>query len=145
MVKPPKRDGPQAEAASPGVSERLLLFCVASQTERERAGIAGATVSAMVRGLIERDVAGELTLTKQGRAVLAALLMTEDEKIAMTKGVDMAARTSDSVSACLADWVVIGDSMPPRDPNDDDDDEEEEDGDAEPEEDEPAVIREPDE
>jgi hypothetical protein len=36
--------------------------------------------------------------------------------------------------------------MPPRDPNDDDDDEEdEEDGDAESDEDEPAVIREPDE
>jgi hypothetical protein len=32
-----------------------------------------------VRGLIERDAASELTLTKQGRAVLAALLMTEDE------------------------------------------------------------------
>jgi hypothetical protein len=34
--------------------------------------------TAVVRGLIDRDVAGGLTLTKQGRAVLAALLM-EDE------------------------------------------------------------------
>ncbi len=62
----------------------------------------------------------------------------------------MTARNSESVSICLADWIlVIGNSMPPRDPNDDDDDdddeEEEEDGDAESEEDEPAVIREPDE
>ena len=60
----------------------------------------------------------------------------------------MTARTSESVSTCLADWsiLVIGNSMPPRDPNDDDDDdEEEENGDANSEEDEPAVIREPDE
>jgi hypothetical protein len=58
----------------------------------------------------------------------------------------MTARTLDSVSTCLADWsiLVMGNSMPPRDPNDDDDDEEEEDG-EESDEDEPAVIREPDE
>ena len=31
------------------------------------------------QGLIQRDAAGELTLTKQGRAVLAALLGEEDE------------------------------------------------------------------
>jgi len=58
------------------------------------------------------------------------------------------ARTLESVSTCSADWsiLVIGNSMPPRDPNDDDDDEnEDEDGDAESDEDEPAVIREPDE
>jgi sulfite reductase beta subunit-like hemoprotein len=35
--------------------------CIASRTEWERAGIAGATVTAMViRGLIERDAAGNL-------------------------------------------------------------------------------------
>jgi hypothetical protein len=28
----------------------------------------------VIRGLIERDVAGGLTITKQGRAVLAALV-----------------------------------------------------------------------
>ena len=41
----------------------------------------------------------------------------------------MTARTSESGSTCLADWsiLVIGNSMPPRDPNDDDD----EDSDAE--------------
>jgi hypothetical protein len=61
----------------------------------------------------------------------------------------MTARTSDSGFTCFADRsiLVIGNSMPPRDPNDDDndDDEEEEEGDAESDEDEPAVIREPDE
>ena len=61
---------------------------------------------------------------------------------------DMTARASESLSTCLADWsiLVIGNSMPPRDPNDDDDgDDDDEDGDIEPDEDEPAVIREPDE
>jgi hypothetical protein len=60
----------------------------------------------------------------------------------------MTARTSESVPIFFADWtiLVVGNLMPPRDPNDDDDDEEdEEDGDAESDEDEPAVIREPDE
>jgi len=66
-----------------------------------------------------------------------------------TKGVNMTACTSESVPTCLAEWaiLVVDNSMPPRDPNDDDDDEEEDDetDDAESDEDEPAVIREPDE
>ena len=54
---------------------RLLLFCVASGTDWERAGVPRATVTTMVvRGLIERDVAGGLTITNQGRAALMALL-----------------------------------------------------------------------
>jgi hypothetical protein len=62
----------------------------------------------------------------------------------------MTPRASESVSTCLADWsiLIIGNSMPPRDPNDDDDDDDDdddEDGDTESDEDEPAVIREPDE
>jgi hypothetical protein len=59
----------------------------------------------------------------------------------------MTARTPENVSTCLADWsiLVIGNSMPPRDPNDDDDDDDDEDGDTEPDDDEPAVVREPDE
>ena len=59
----------------------------------------------------------------------------------------MTARTSESVPIFLADWVILGNSMPPREPSEDDDNEEEdeEDGDAESDEDEPAVVREPDE
>jgi hypothetical protein len=38
----------------------------------------------------------------------------------------------------------MGDAMPPRDPNDDDDDEDEEDEEDEHRNDEPAVVREPD-
>jgi hypothetical protein len=80
MAKPPKQDDPVAQAAVLGIPERLLLFCIASHTEWARAGITGATAAAMVvRGRVERDAAGELALTKQARAVLAALLMAEDE------------------------------------------------------------------
>jgi hypothetical protein len=57
-----------------------LLFCIASHTEWERAGITDATVTNMViRGLIERDPAGLLWLTKEGRAALAALLGERNE------------------------------------------------------------------
>jgi hypothetical protein len=59
----------------------------------------------------------------------------------------MTARIPENVSTWLVDWsivTIIGNAMPPRDP--DDDDAEDEDGDAEPDEDlEPAVVREPDE
>jgi hypothetical protein len=57
------------------VPERMLLFCVASSTEWERAGVTGATVTAMiVRGLIERDAGNRLTLTDRGHAAFAALI-----------------------------------------------------------------------
>ncbi len=60
----------------------------------------------------------------------------------------MTARIPENVSTWLLDWSVVtimGNMMPPRDP-DDDVDAEDEDGDAEPDEDlEPAVVREPDE
>jgi hypothetical protein len=62
----------------------------------------------------------------------------------------MTARIPENVSTWLVDWsivAIVGNTMPPRDPNNDDDDEEEdEDDDAESDNDfEPAVIREPDE
>jgi hypothetical protein len=50
----------------------------------------------------------------------------------------------DEVSTRLIDWspfVIMGNKMPPRDPDDDEEDGEEE----EDESDEPAVVREPDE
>jgi hypothetical protein len=54
----------------------------------------------------------------------------------------------ENVSTLLVDWSIVtimGNAMPPRDPNDDEDAEDEDD-DAEPDEDlEPAVVREPDE
>jgi hypothetical protein len=69
---------PTAEsiAASLTVSERVLLFCIASDTDWIAAGITGATARMMqVKNLIERDqVATRYVLTEQGRAVLAGLL-----------------------------------------------------------------------
>ena len=79
MAKP-KPDSLEAQAQALSIPARLLLFCVASRTGWERAGITRATVTTLVvRGLIERDVAGGLTITRRGRAVLTALLMDEDE------------------------------------------------------------------
>ena len=49
----------------------------------------------------------------------------------------------------MLDWTlvtIVGNILPPRDPNEDDDDDEDEDSDTEPDDErEPAVIREPDE
>jgi hypothetical protein len=60
-----------------GAARRHFPFspCVASDTDWEHAGITGATVTVMiVRDLIQRDPAGRLWPTKEGRAVLVALL-----------------------------------------------------------------------
>jgi hypothetical protein len=57
------------------VQERVLLFCVVSGTEWERANITGpAVTSAIVRGLVQRDPIGQLSLTKEGRAVFRELI-----------------------------------------------------------------------
>jgi hypothetical protein len=62
----------------------------------------------------------------------------------------MTARIPENVSTWLVGWSIVaimGNTMPPRDPNnDDDDDAEDEDDDAESDDDfEPAVVREPEE
>jgi hypothetical protein len=88
-------------------------------------------------------------LLSSSRPVWWATYRPTDGPYDLFPGGSMTARASESLSTCLADWsiLVIGNSMPPRDPNDDDDDgdDDDEDGDIEPDEDEPAVIREPDE
>jgi hypothetical protein len=62
-------------AASLTVQERLLLFCLASGTDWQKASITpSAARHLMVRGLIERQAATGYVLTEQGRAVLAAVL-----------------------------------------------------------------------
>jgi hypothetical protein len=57
------------------VPERLLLFCLASDTDWQAASITHATAQQMmVRGLIERQASSPFAQTDQGRAVLAAML-----------------------------------------------------------------------
>jgi hypothetical protein len=69
---------PTAEMIAEGLSvpERVLLFCLASDTDWQRAGVKAATAQQMmIRGLIERQGAGTFILSDQGRAVLEALMM----------------------------------------------------------------------
>jgi hypothetical protein len=66
---------PTSDITSLEVQERILLFCVASNTDRQRAGVPEETVTRMtVKGLVSRDALGCLTLTDHGRAALRALL-----------------------------------------------------------------------
>jgi hypothetical protein len=63
------------------VSERVLLFCIGSDTDWQQAWVTRATAQQMmIRGLIERQSAGNFTLTDQGRAVLDALMMRAETK-----------------------------------------------------------------
>jgi hypothetical protein len=58
----------------------------------------------------------------------------------------MTLHISEDFAACLVNWSIVAvilNTMPPRDPNDDDD-EDEEDEEDEDRDNEPAVIREPD-
>jgi hypothetical protein len=62
-------------AAGLTVPERVLLFCVASSTSWQKAGVTGETLTTIgEKGLIQRDAAGRLSLTAKGRAALRALL-----------------------------------------------------------------------
>jgi hypothetical protein len=67
---------PDANSA-PGltVRERLMLFCAASGTDWQHAGLTGENVTGMiVKGLIERDAGGQLSLTDRGRIAFRRLL-----------------------------------------------------------------------
>ena len=70
-----KLNMPTEAAAALRVSERMLLFCVASNTDWKHPALPSEIVTTMVvKGLIDRDTAGALTLTDRGRAVLRAML-----------------------------------------------------------------------
>jgi hypothetical protein len=61
--------------AALAVRERVLLFCIASATDWLLARITEETVIAMlVKGLVQRDTTGRLSLTCRGRGVLRAML-----------------------------------------------------------------------
>ena len=58
------------------VQGRVLLFCLASATSWQKAGVTERTVLNMViRGMVERELGAYLSLTRQGREALAALLV----------------------------------------------------------------------
>jgi hypothetical protein len=74
-----KRPTQEPTASDLGVRERVLLFCVASGTDWQRAGVTGEMVTGMiVRGLVVRDAFGRLALTGRGRAVLRGLMTIDD-------------------------------------------------------------------
>jgi hypothetical protein len=60
-------------AAGLTVAERMLLFCVASSTSWQSAGVTAETLTKMgEKGLIQRDTVGRSSLTAKGRAALRA-------------------------------------------------------------------------
>jgi hypothetical protein len=85
MARRSKKDArttPQAIADDLPIPERMMLFCLSSGTDWERAGITHATAQQMlVRGLADREgAAGRFRLTPLGRDVLAALVKPPVDK-----------------------------------------------------------------
>jgi hypothetical protein len=65
---------PTKTAVALRVSERMLSFCVASNTDWKHPAIPGEIVTTMVvKDLIDRDAGGRLSLTDRGRAVLRVM------------------------------------------------------------------------
>jgi hypothetical protein len=66
---------PENLAADLSVPERALLLCIASGVDWEKdPSVTGATVAASVlKGLVERDALGRLTLSGEGRAAVGVL------------------------------------------------------------------------
>ena len=71
---------PESVAEDLTVSERILLLCIDSGTDWQTASrVTTATVAAMVlKGLVERDAAGRLTLSGEGRAAVEVMLKLDD-------------------------------------------------------------------
>jgi len=78
----PARPSPAKISSDLRVPERIMLFCLASGTDWERAGVTHATAQQLlVRALIDRDQsAGRFKLTPLGSQVLAALLRPPVDK-----------------------------------------------------------------
>jgi hypothetical protein len=56
------------------VAERVLLFCVASDTNPIEAGVSSATHVMILKNLLERDQRGHLVITGFGCLVLRSLI-----------------------------------------------------------------------
>jgi hypothetical protein len=73
MAKPPTTE---MIASGLTATERVLLFCVATDTDWRKVVAVGTAQHMLIRGLIEREgSADRFTLTDQGRAVLEVLIM----------------------------------------------------------------------
>ena len=73
MAKPPTTE---MIASGLTATERVLLFCVATDTDWRKVVAVGTAQHMLIRGLIEREgSADRFTLTDQGRAVLEVLMM----------------------------------------------------------------------
>jgi hypothetical protein len=72
MAKAPTTETIAAELTVP---ERMMLFCLASDTNWVKAGVTHSTAQhLLVRNLVKRDHATDFSLTDQGRSVLDALI-----------------------------------------------------------------------
>jgi hypothetical protein len=67
---------PESIAEGLTVPKRILLLCIDSRSDWQKVSrITGETVTMLVvKGLIDRDASGRLTLKGEGRAAVAALL-----------------------------------------------------------------------
>jgi hypothetical protein len=66
---------PENMAEGLSVPERILLFCLASGVDwQKNADVTSATVAATaLKGLVERDAGGQLTLSGEGLATVEVL------------------------------------------------------------------------
>lgn len=66
---------PKNIIAALGMPERLLLFCVVSDTDWQKTGVPGGIVTAMIaKGLLDPGPAARLSFTCEGFDALEALL-----------------------------------------------------------------------
>jgi hypothetical protein len=72
----PRKSKPAAilGVASLSVAERVLLFCVASDTDAIEAGVSSATQVMILKNLLERHQEGQLAITDFGHCVLKSLI-----------------------------------------------------------------------
>jgi hypothetical protein len=75
MAREPTMNLTMITADALSVQERVLLFCLASATPWQKAGVTERTVLNMViRGIVEREPGAQLSLTRQGREAFVALI-----------------------------------------------------------------------
>ena len=71
-----KAPSPESIAAGLTATERVLLFCIATDTDWRKVVAVGTAQHMLIRGLIEREgSADRFRLTENGRAVLEVLMM----------------------------------------------------------------------